>query len=147
MKKIKIFHYLFIILIVTVIGCQERGMPAKIPYVFWIKDMNGNNLVGDSINPNRYNIDSIRYFNIMGNIIDSTKNEFRINKNISGYYFDGATTINSNITYKLLYNKNEADTIRIAYGKDNINVYQNNQLIFSKYNLSQVPPVEFNIIR
>jgi len=88
------------------------------------------------------------YFNINGNIIDTNRNELNVNYNYyKGYFLDALINNNMNVSYVLKYNTTEKDTINIIYGEDNINVFQNNQLIFSKYNLSQVPPVEFNIIK
>ncbi|MCC7534099.1 MAG: hypothetical protein IT246_09180 [Bacteroidia bacterium] len=133
---------------IIIIGCQERGQPAKIPYIFWIKDSTGNNLVGDSVAPKRYNVDSIKSTIIFRNNQISNSGSFHISKDYyKGYFFEGGTDINFVTRYLLIYNSFDSDTISVAYGKDNINVYKNNTLIFSKYNLSQVPPVEFNIIK
>lgn len=148
MKNFKFFFLFFMASAITGTSCQEKGMPAKIPYVFKIVDSAGNNLVGDSTHLNRYNIDSIRSYIILGTFVDTSSTGFYINKNYSsGYYFEGVTDKNFDAHFLLKYNSVEEDTIRVVYGKDNINVFQNNQLIFSKYNLSQVPAVEFNILK
>ena len=142
----KLLPILILLSITFLMGCQEKGQPAKIPYVFRIIDSTGNNLVGDSTHPNRYNVDSIKSYYRLGTVYKS--GGFLINKNYySGYYFEGVTDKNFDAHFLLKYNSLEGDSIRVLYGKDNINVFQNNQLIFSKYNLSQVPPVEFNIIK
>lgn len=135
--------------IAYLIGCQERGMKRPFSYVFWIKDSVGVNLVGDSSNPNRYFADSIKYNYILnGVVMDTLENKLNIYYNYyKGYFLSSLISTNKKIIALLTYNKNERDTIRLVYGKDNINVYKNNILIFSKYNLSQVPPVEFNIIK
>jgi len=144
----KLLPILILLSIAFIIGCQERGQPARFSYHFWIKDSTGINLVGDSIDLNRYFVDSVIYFNINGNIVDSNRNELLATKDFyKGYYFGAGISTNTDRSYVLKYNSIEKDTLRVVYGKDNINVFQNNQLIFSKYNLSQVPPVEFNIIK
>jgi len=144
--------HLFIILNIIacsfLMGCQERGQPAKIPYVFRIIDSTGNNIVGDSLNPNRYIVDSIKYYLFAyghpiypGNYMQIKFDYYK------GYSFTASTDVNVTSYYLLRYNSLEDDTLKVVYGMDNINVYKNDILIFSKYNLSQVPPVEFNIIK
>lgn len=135
--------------ITFLMGCQERGMDKGFSCVFYIKDSIGNNLVGDSITPNRYFVDSIKCsFNLNGQVYDTSRNYISFGKDFyKGYAFFVPINYNTTINYLLVYNSIEKDTCKVIYGKDNINVYQNKQLIFSKYNLSRVPPVEFNIIK
>lgn len=79
MKKMKTLLYLLTMVSFATMGCQERGMPAKIPYIFRIVDSLGYNLVGDSINLNRYNVDSIKSYYKLGATYKS--GGFIINKN------------------------------------------------------------------
>ncbi|HNL83942.1 MAG TPA: hypothetical protein PKO18_01820 [Chitinophagales bacterium] len=145
----KVIQLIIPLLIYLQIGCQEKGMERPFSYVFWIKDILGNNLLGDSSNPNRYHIDSIRYNYIIGGVVvDTMENELEINYSYyKGYFLSSLINTNTEITALLKYNNIEKDTIQIIYGKDNIKVFQNSQLIFSKNNLSQIPPEEFNIIK
>ncbi|HNY54142.1 MAG TPA: hypothetical protein PKI86_00885 [Chitinophagales bacterium] len=145
----KLLPILILVSFTFATSCQESGMDRPFSYIFWIRDSMGNNLVGDSIMPNQYFADSIRYNYIINGIVrDTLKNEASVGKDYTkGYGFSSLINNNTTITALLKYNKNEKDTIKVVYGKDNIQVYKNSLLIFSKNNLSQVPPVEFNIIK
>ena len=55
MKKI---YFLLSIGCVMSISCIDRNMPGNYPYTFSILDSSYNNLVGDSVNVNRYDIES-----------------------------------------------------------------------------------------
>lgn len=141
------FPFIVILFSFLFYGCQEIGQPGIRPFNFKVIDNIGNNLIGDSINPNRYHIDSVKSYYKIGSVFKeggfSIYNDFYTGYNFSG----GVSTKNYDVTFLLKYNSLANDTIRVIYPKNKISVYQNNNLIFSKDNLSEIPPVKFSIIK
>jgi|JI6StandDraft_1071083.scaffolds.fasta_scaffold41932_3 hypothetical protein len=149
MKNFKFLFSQFIITTILLLSCQERGQPGILSYSFYIVDSLGNNIVGDSITPKRYHIDSMKFNYIFSNGQIDTNNYIKYAKDYyRGYVLNsGITTNQTEINYLLKYNNTERDTFKTVWHKDNIQVYQNNQLIYSKNNLSVTTLIEFNIIK
>ncbi len=153
-NEVKILHmkyckYLLMVFSFIIIACQERGQPGILSYSFYIVDSLGNNIVGDSVTPKQYHIDSMKFNYILSNGQVDTTNHIKYGVDYyKGYVFNaGVTTKQRAINYLLQYNSTERDTFKAVWSKDNIKVYQNNQLVFSKYNLSLTTPLVFNIIK
>lgn len=145
----KVIQLIIPLLIYLQIGCQERGQPGILSYSFFIVDSAGNNIVGDSIHPNRYHIDSIRFNYIFSNgQIDTSNHIVYMKDYYKGYvFFAGFTTKSREIHYLLKYNSTDQDTFNAVWNKDNVYVYKNNKLIYSKLNLSLTDQLVFNIIK
>lgn len=138
------------ILILFSTSCIDRNMPLKYEYNFSIVDSNGVNLVGDTINRKRYDLDSIKCYSADGNY--SLIEDFpplRYLDGLDGYIFGVPTRANLTHEYIIKYNGSsfEKDTIRVNYGKNDINVHRNNQLIFQKEDISQTTEIHFKIIK
>lgn len=152
MKKMKILLYLLTMVSLAIIGCQERGMGNRIRYTysFLIVDSANNNLVGDTTYRKRYYLDSIKFYSADGSNILSTNFPQTIYGNgLSGYIYKANAQSNFNQKFIIRYNPMalEDDTIYVVYGKDNIIVNRNNQLIFNKNNISQSTDITFQIIK
>jgi hypothetical protein len=155
----KLLPILLPLSLILILSCQEREQPVPYFYSFSIVDsVNGENLIGDSTNTNRYNIDSIKFLRIIGNNVSEPSSEYYNLENnpISGYKFiirtsisPKGTGIKSNVTYLIKYNNNvaENDTLNTIYGINTINVYRNNELIYNNENISQTTEIHFNIIK
>lgn len=150
MKPIKsLLLIIYLIFFIIVSGCTDRGMPAKYTYSFSIVDSSGINIVGDTSNRKIYYLDSIKFYTIDGTIIQNKFPTYIDGNGVDGYSYGVITLLNSNETYIIKYNNIifYNDTISVRYGKHNVNIYRNNELIFNKEDISQTTEIHFNIIK
>ncbi len=135
--------------ITFLIGCQEIGQPVPYCYTFSIVDSVGVNLVGDKINLNRFTLDSIKFYPVHG--LMPTRPPFY--SFINGYVYGVCNKTNSNHIFNdifiIRYNSlpQENDTINVNYSEANVSINRNNQLIFTKNNISQTTDIFFKIIK
>ena len=152
MKMAKSLSLYIGIIVLLATSCIDRNMPLKYDYHFSVVDSNGINLVGDTINRKKYYLDSIKCYSADGNNIladDFPPRRYLSGNSLVGYIFGVSITTNSKQNFILKYSESsiEKDTIMVNYGKNNVNVYRNNQLILNKEDISQTTEIHFKIIK
>ena len=123
------------------ISCIDRNMPGNYPYTFSILDSSYNNLVGDSVNVNRYDIDSMYIYH------RKLKDFFQIENTTGVYVFKGYHRENSKSDYVISYNSVEKDSVIVDQKSNYIKIYLNAELIYEKDHISQTTDIHFNILK